>query len=65
MPIHWGTLYPRHLHRVWKRPLAEAGPRFLGHLQSLDPTVDVRLLRPGESTVLFGSDPETPIDSAG
>jgi L-ascorbate metabolism protein UlaG (beta-lactamase superfamily) len=65
VPIHWGTLYPRHLHRVWKRPLAEAGPRFLGHLQSLDPTVDVRLLRPGESTVLFGSDPATPIDSAG
>jgi len=56
VPIHWGTLYPRHLHRVWQRALQEPGPRFLGHLRRLDPKVEVRVLRPGESTVLFGSE---------
>lgn len=55
VPIHWGTLYPRHLHRVWRRALEEPGPRFQAHVQRLDPGVDVRVLRPDESTVLFGS----------
>jgi L-ascorbate metabolism protein UlaG (beta-lactamase superfamily) len=50
LPIHWGTLYPRHLHRVWRRPLEEPGDRFAAHLEQLAPEVDVRVLRPGEST---------------
>ena len=53
VPIHWGTLYPQQLHRVWARALAEPGPRFEAHLHELDPTVDVRVLEPGESTVVF------------
>ncbi len=50
VPIHWGTLYPRHLHRVWRRPLREPGDRFAAHAQRLAPEIDVRVLRPGEAT---------------
>jgi L-ascorbate metabolism protein UlaG (beta-lactamase superfamily) len=50
IPIHWGTLYPRHLHRVWRRPLREPGDRFAAHVRELAPYVDVRVLRPGEAT---------------
>ena len=50
MPIHWGTLYPRRLHRLWPGPLAEPGERFAGHAARLAPDVDVRVLRPGEGT---------------
>jgi len=49
VPIHWGTLYPRHLHRVWHRPLHEPGDRFAGYARRLAPDVDVRVLRPGEA----------------
>jgi L-ascorbate metabolism protein UlaG (beta-lactamase superfamily) len=48
VPIHWGTLYPRRLHRVWRSPLSEPGDRFAGHASRLAPDVDVRVLRPGE-----------------
>jgi L-ascorbate metabolism protein UlaG (beta-lactamase superfamily) len=50
VPIHWATLYPRQLHRVWKRPLLEPGDRFAAHAARLAPDVDVRVLRPGERT---------------
>lgn len=50
IPIHWATLYPRQLHRVWKRPLLEPGDRFAAHAAQLAPDVDVRVLRPGERT---------------
>jgi L-ascorbate metabolism protein UlaG (beta-lactamase superfamily) len=53
LPIHWATLYPRQLHRVWRRPLQEPGERFAAHVRRLAPEVDVRVLRPGGSTV-FG-----------
>jgi L-ascorbate metabolism protein UlaG (beta-lactamase superfamily) len=50
VPIHWGTLYPRRLHRVWPGPLAGPGDRFAAHAAQLAPGVDVRVLRPGAST---------------
>jgi len=50
VPIHWGTLYPRHLHRVWRKPLLEPGDRFAAFARRLAPDVDVRVMRPGEST---------------
>ena len=50
VPIHWGTLYPRHLHRVWRSPLHGPGDRFAAFARDLAPDVDVRVLRPGEST---------------
>lgn len=49
VPIHWGTLYPRHLHRVWRRPLIEPGDRFAAAVRQLAPSIDVRVLHPGES----------------
>jgi len=52
VPIHWGTLYPRHLHRVWRRALLEPGDRFDAFARRLAPDVDVRVLRPGESTTI-------------
>jgi hypothetical protein len=42
------------LHHVWRRPLAEPGDRFATHAARLAPDVDVRVLRPGESTVISG-----------
>ena len=55
IPIHWGTLYPRHLHRVWGRALNEPGPRFEAHLRRLAPSIDARVLQPGDTAVLFPS----------
>jgi hypothetical protein len=52
VPIHWGTLYPARLHHVWRRPLTEPGERFAAHAGDLAPDVDVRVLRPGESTAI-------------
>jgi L-ascorbate metabolism protein UlaG (beta-lactamase superfamily) len=52
VPIHWGTLYPRRLHRVWSAPLREPGDRFAAHAARLAPQVDVRVLRPRETTTI-------------
>ena len=48
VPIHWGTLYPRHLHRVWRRPLIDPGERFAAHVRDVAPDVAVHVLRPGD-----------------
>jgi L-ascorbate metabolism protein UlaG (beta-lactamase superfamily) len=55
VPIHWGTLYPRRLDRVLRGPLNEPGPRFAAHAARLAPEAEVRVLRPGESTVIVPS----------
>jgi L-ascorbate metabolism protein UlaG (beta-lactamase superfamily) len=55
VPIHWGTLYPRHLHRVWRGPLREPGERFAADARRFAPEVDVRVLRPGEMATLTTS----------
>lgn len=52
IPIHWATLYPRRLHRVWGRPLTEPGDRFAVHAGGMAPEVDVRVLRPGDATTI-------------
>jgi L-ascorbate metabolism protein UlaG (beta-lactamase superfamily) len=52
VPIHWGTLYPRRLHRLWPRPLTEPGDRFALHAERLAPQADVRPLRPSEATTI-------------
>jgi L-ascorbate metabolism protein UlaG (beta-lactamase superfamily) len=48
VPIHWGTLYPRRLSRVWDRPLRAPGTSFAAHAADLAPGADVRVLRPGD-----------------
>ena len=52
IPIHWGTLYPRHLHRVWRRPLHSPGDRFATHVRDMAPGVAVHVLAPGEAVSL-------------
>ena len=52
IPIHWGTLYPRRLHRVWSGPLHEPGDRFADHVRRLAPATSVHVLRPGEDTIV-------------
>jgi L-ascorbate metabolism protein UlaG (beta-lactamase superfamily) len=52
VPIHWGTLYPTRLHHVWRRPLDAPGDRFAAHAARVAPQADVRVLRPGDSTVI-------------
>ena len=54
VPIHWGTLYPRHLHRVWGGPLREPGERFARHVRDLAPEIEVHVLQPGQSATIGG-----------
>jgi len=50
VPIHWATLYPRRLHRVWSRPLLEPGDQFADEVRKVAPEAEVRVLRPGQRT---------------
>ena len=52
VPIHWGTLYPRRLHRVWTGPLSEPGDRFAASAARLAPSAAIHVLRPGDGTVV-------------
>jgi L-ascorbate metabolism protein UlaG (beta-lactamase superfamily) len=52
VPIHWGTLYPAGLARVWSGPLDAPAERFRAAAAELAPMTSVRLLRPGESTTV-------------
>jgi len=54
VPIHWGTLYPRSLHRLWTRPLVEPGDRFAAAAARVAPETDVYVLRPGEEAEVSG-----------
>jgi L-ascorbate metabolism protein UlaG (beta-lactamase superfamily) len=54
IPIHWGTLYPSGLDRVARARLTEPASRFAAHARSIAPDVDVRVLEPGEATVIPG-----------
>jgi L-ascorbate metabolism protein UlaG (beta-lactamase superfamily) len=52
VPIHWGTFFPLGLAR-WRREFLRDPPhRFARRAAELAPEVDVRVLRPGESTPL-------------
>ncbi len=52
VPIHWGTLYPAGLARVWSGPIDAPGRRFRAAAAELAPRTEVRLLRPGEGTTV-------------
>jgi L-ascorbate metabolism protein UlaG (beta-lactamase superfamily) len=54
IPVHWGTLYPTGLHRVWSAPLSRPGIDFERAAARLAPGVDIRILRPGD-TASFGA----------
>ncbi len=52
VPIHWGTLYPAGLGRVWGGPLDRPAIRFRTACTTLAPATDLRVLGPGEATVV-------------
>jgi L-ascorbate metabolism protein UlaG (beta-lactamase superfamily) len=54
VPIHWATLYPRLLHRVWQRPLSQPGEHFAAHVRRLSPTTKVSVLQPGNEARVRG-----------
>jgi L-ascorbate metabolism protein UlaG (beta-lactamase superfamily) len=52
VPIHWGTFFPRVLHRYRGERLTGPPYEFATALAGLAPSVDVRVLAPGESLEL-------------
>ena len=52
VPIHWGTLYPASMERVFGARLTQPATRFASWTQRLAPTIDVRTLAPGEGTAI-------------
>ncbi len=52
VPIHWGTLYPAGLARVWSGPMDEPAVRFRTACAALAPATDLRVLSPGEATTV-------------
>ncbi len=51
VPVHWGTIYPPWLPPEFNAKWAEWPHAFARHAAHLAPEVDVRVLRPGETTV--------------
>jgi hypothetical protein len=52
VPIHWGTLYPAGLARMWRGPIDRPAARFRTACETLAPTTELRVLDPGETTVV-------------
>jgi len=52
IPIHWGTLYPRRLHRLWTGPLEQPGDRFAEAMARVAPRTEVHVLQPSEGTTV-------------
>jgi L-ascorbate metabolism protein UlaG (beta-lactamase superfamily) len=52
IPIHWGTLFPHGLHRVWPERLVQPPLEFARHVERLGIATDVRVLAPGEETMV-------------
>jgi L-ascorbate metabolism protein UlaG (beta-lactamase superfamily) len=50
VPVHWGTIYPPWLPPAFNAKWAEWPHSFARYAEHLAPAVDVRVLRPGEST---------------
>lgn len=50
VPIHWGTLYPRFLHRLRPGPLSAPPLEFARWMAELAPQAELRVLAAGEST---------------
>lgn len=52
VPIHWGTLYPAGLDRVWQGPVEAPAGRFRAACASLAPATEARVLALGEGTTV-------------
>jgi L-ascorbate metabolism protein UlaG (beta-lactamase superfamily) len=53
VPIHWGTLDPRRLNRLWTGPFPQPGDRFAAPAARVAPATEVHVLRPGDWTVVL------------
>jgi L-ascorbate metabolism protein UlaG (beta-lactamase superfamily) len=53
IPIHWGTLFLRGLHRVWPNRLTAPPLDFARSVEQAGVQTEVRILRPGESTLVL------------
>ena len=49
VPVHWGGLFPRGLHRVWPRRLVEPPEEFARHVRQRGSATEVHILAPGET----------------
>jgi L-ascorbate metabolism protein UlaG (beta-lactamase superfamily) len=52
VPIHWGTLYPAGLARVWGGPLDAPAERFRTACAALAPATELRMLALGERALV-------------
>jgi L-ascorbate metabolism protein UlaG (beta-lactamase superfamily) len=52
IPVHWGTLLPIGLARRYRAGLADPPRLFAEHVARLAPSVEVRILGPGQETTL-------------
>ncbi|HEY5193183.1 MAG TPA: MBL fold metallo-hydrolase [Solirubrobacteraceae bacterium] len=52
IPVHWGTLLPIGLSRRHRERLGDPPRLFAGHVARLAPSVEVRILFPGQETTL-------------
>ena len=52
IPVHWGTLFPVGLSRLRPKTLKEPPLVFEENAARLAPDVDVRILAPGETTII-------------
>ncbi len=50
VPIHWGTFYPRVMHRWKPEPLRDPPHRYATESARVAPDTEVRILQPGETT---------------
>ncbi|HXC46505.1 MAG TPA: MBL fold metallo-hydrolase [Solirubrobacteraceae bacterium] len=60
IPIHWGTLLPIGLARNYRARLGDPPHLFAAHVAQMTPSVQVRILSPGEQTSLSGCAPMEP-----
>ncbi len=58
IPIHWGTLFPLGMRRVWPSRLREPGFEFARRVEARRLPVEVRVLLPGERTRATSNEPE-------
>ena len=56
IPIHWGTLYPGGLDRVWPSALQRPATAFGLASAQLAKEVDIRVLQPGDTTIFADGD---------
>jgi L-ascorbate metabolism protein UlaG (beta-lactamase superfamily) len=52
IPIHWGTLFPVNIIRAQRERMGDPAHAFAEQVATLAPGVEVRVLRPGQQTLL-------------